>query len=97
MSAFTRVFNALWRHPGSAHHNRPRMQHPRFRFAYPGYLLGFVSLAKDEISFRIAVPIVYPRPSGVPIAALASCAKAGPRRTRATTTATMAPAAGPTT
>ena len=23
-------------------------------------ILGFVSFAKDEISFRIAVPIVYP-------------------------------------
>jgi hypothetical protein len=60
-------------------------------------VLGFVSFAKDEIGFRIAVPIVYPRPSGVPIAALASCARAGPRRTRATITARMAPAAGPTT
>src|SRR6516165_5877393 len=38
ISAFTRVFDALWRHPGSARHNRPRMRHPGFRFAQSGLL-----------------------------------------------------------
>src|SRR5437879_7146265 len=39
-SASARSPDGAKRHPGSAHHNRPRMQHPGFRFAQSRLLAG---------------------------------------------------------
>ena len=63
------------------------------------HLNGSTAPCGDEERRMLArrVSGAYSISSGVPMAALASCAKAGPRRMRATMTARMAPAAGPST